>query len=142
MIRAFFLDIRDGKLKRLPFLGYSILLQVLGMLFIFGIVAVIAGAETVMGGDLSEAQAVLRKTFAGPAIVVMIGFFAATVFISLNLAAKRLRDIGLPGWLSVLAIAVITIAVSLLVSHESAQSLGYVTLIALVLPPSNMMSKG
>jgi len=142
MIRAFFLDIRDGKLTRLPFFGYTILLNVLGLVFVFGIVAAIAGAETVMGGDLSEAQAVLRKTFAGPLIIVMIGFFVTAVFASLNMAAKRIRDIGLPGWPVVLVLAAITIAISLLIPGKSAQSLSFVVWIILLLTPSNLMNKG
>ncbi len=142
MIRALFLDIRDGRLTRLPFLGYSLLLNILGLLFVFGIVAAISGAETLMGGDLQEAQAALRKAFSLPLIAVLSGFFGTVVFVALNLAAKRIRDIGLPGWLSVLAIAAITISVSLLVSDNASQTLSFVSWVALVLIPGGMMNKG
>ena len=142
MIRAFFLDIANGRLTRLPFLGYALLANILGLLFIFGIIAVIAGAETLMGGDLQEAQAALRKAFSVPLLAAIFGFFGIAVFVSLNLAAKRIRDIGLPGWLTVLAIAVVTISVSLLVSETASQTLSFATLVALPLTPSNLMNKG
>lgn len=141
MINAFFLDIRNGKLTRLPFFGYSVLLNVLGLVFIFGIIAAIAGTETVMGGDLSEAQAVLRKTFTGPLIIVLIVFFVTAVFATLNMAAKRIRDIGLPGWLTVLALAAILIAFSLLAPGKASQSFGFISWIILLLIPSGMMKK-
>lgn len=142
MIRAFFLDIRDGKMTRLPYFGYSILLDLLGLLFVFGIVVAMAGAETVMGGDLQEAQAVLRKVFTGPLLAALAVFFTVAVFASLNMSAKRIRDIGLPGWMVVFAIAVVTIAISILVSEKAAQSLSLVFWIALLLTPSNLLNKG
>ena len=142
MIRAFFLEIRVGRLKRLRYFGYSILLDVLGLLFVFGVVAAIAGAETAMGGDLQEMQAALRKAFAGPLVIVILGFVAAAVFASLNMSAKRIRDIGLPGWLVVLAIAMVTITVSILVSANAGQILSFMVWIGLLLTPGNLMSKG
>lgn len=141
MIRAFFLDVSDGKLQRLAYFGYTLLLDILGLIFMFGIVTMIAGAETAMSGDLQEAQAALRKAFSDPLIAALMIFLAAALFVSLNMGTKRMRDIGLPGWMAVAALAIITVGISMLISDEAAHGYSFLAWIGMLVTPSNLVGK-
>ena len=56
-------------------------------------------------------------------------------------AAKRICDIGLPGWWSVPAIFVITGVVSYMVSNEVSSAPHTLILVVLLLVPSNALEK-
>jgi len=118
MFRAFLGGLTTGRLARLPFLGFWLLLWVLFMLFGLGLAFGIGLAEPLIFDDLATAQGYLLEHIA-PALLVGFALFCLLfVFAQFNLAAKRIRDMGLPGW-----------SVLLLVALASA-GLGY------VLPPS------
>jgi uncharacterized membrane protein YhaH (DUF805 family) len=82
----------------------------------------------------------LRQRFGALAIFITVIFGIAVFFASINLMAKRIRDIGLPGWWSVLVIAVIQSVLSSAVSEEVAGGLHTLIWLALLFIPSNALS--
>jgi len=70
-------------------------------------------------------------------------WFIVTVaaFAGANLTAKRIQDIGLPGWRTVLAIALLVGLISAAVSQQVGNSLQFLIWLALVLVPTNAFAK-
>jgi uncharacterized membrane protein YhaH (DUF805 family) len=98
MLKSYFGDVKSGRLQRLPFLGYFILLQIIMVAIAVGIGAGIGAVENLVGGDLQQAQEMLRTRFGIPVIILLAILYGALFFAMLNLEAKRIRDMGLPGW--------------------------------------------
>jgi uncharacterized membrane protein YhaH (DUF805 family) len=139
MLRGLFGDVMNGRLARLTFLGYWVLLTVLVVTLGIGIGFAIGAAEHLMGGDLQAAQDQLRERFGGPAVIAIAVVFGAFAFAGLNIEAKRLRDIGLPGWWGVLGILVASTVLSFALSDEAASAFALVVLIALLLVPTGAL---
>jgi len=59
----------------------------------------------------------------------------------MNIMAKRIRDIGLPGWITVFGVMILEGIVSVVISEESGSSLHTVVWLLLVLVPSNTLGK-
>ena len=112
MFKTLFGDITDGRLRRLQFLGYSLFLVLLMIGFGLAVVMAIGAGEQLIGGDLQQAQDKLREWFTLPFLIVLGLVLFVLLFAHLNITAKRIRDIGLPGWWTVLGIAVLTGVVS------------------------------
>ena len=142
MIKALFGDIKTGRLMRLQYLGYSVLLSLLMLGFGFAVVAAIGAGEHIIGGDLQQAQDQLRETFTFPLMLVMAVVMPLFVFIGANIMAKRIRDIGLPGWWMVLAIFVISGVVSYMISNDVSNGLNTLIWVVLLLIPGNALAKG
>ena len=142
MIKALFGDIKTGRLMRLQYLGYSVLLSLLMLGFGFAVVAAIGAGEHIIGGDLQQAQDQLRETFTFPLMLVMAVVMPLFVFIGANIMAKRIRDIGLPGWWMVLAIFVISGIVSYTISNDVSSGLNTLIWVVLLLIPGNALAKG
>jgi len=141
MIKALFGDVKTGRLMRLQYLGYSVLLSVLMFGFGFAVVAAIGAGEHIIGGDLQQAQVQLRERFTLPAMLMFAVMMPLFVFIGANIMAKRIRDIGLPGWWMVLAIFVISGVVSYMVSNEVSNGLNTLIWVVLLLVPGNALAK-
>ena len=147
MLKSYFGDVKSGRLQRLPFLGYFILLQIIMVAIAVGIGAGIGAAESLVGGDLQQAQEMLRTRFGIPVIILLAILFGALFFAMLNLEAKRIRDMGLPGWWTLLAVAVISIILGVLynllvgaepqTSSQSSGAFSMIILLALLLIPSD-----
>jgi uncharacterized membrane protein YhaH (DUF805 family) len=142
MIKALLGDVKTGRLMRLQYLGYSLLVYLLMFGFVFVVILAIGAGEHIIGGDLQHAQDKLREMFTLPAMIVFAVIMPLFLFMVANIMAKRIRDIGLPGWWSVLAIIVITGIVSYMVSNEVSNGLSTLIWVVLLLVPSNSQSKG
>ena len=132
MFRVLLGDVRDGRLQRLPYLGYWLLLMLLmfGFMLAMGLAAGVG--EHIISGDLQAAQEKLRDWFALPAMLVMMVAMPLFFFMEANIMAKRIRDIGLPGWWVVLAIVLLTGSLSYMLSPQvsnGAQTLIWVLLL-------------
>ena len=138
MFRVLFGEISSGRLLRLPYLGWSVLVGVLGLAIAIGIGLAIGVAEQIVGGDLQSAQTQLTQQFGIPAIILVFALYAVLLFASLNVMAKRLRDIGLPGWWAVVAIAIIGMLISAVASQEVASGVNFLVWIALLLVPTGL----
>lgn len=137
MFATLFGDVRDGEIPRLPYLGYSLLLTFGSAGAIVLLVVALAGA-----GGLAQAESstALLAGLGLPvlAAVIVVAFLAA--FASLNLTAKRTRDLGLPGWTTVLLFVLGTAVLGAAVSESVASGLHVLAWLALLLLPSHAFS--
>ena len=140
MFKAFFGDITNGRLLRLSYLGYSLLLGLLVIGFGLAIVLAIGAGEHLIGGDLQQAQDKLREWFTLPFFIVFGLVSALFFFAGLNIMSKRIRDTGLPGWWIVLAIIVLEVIASSIISEQAGSSLHMLIWIALLLIPTNALA--
>jgi len=141
VLTVLFGDIKNGRLQRLPYLGYSVLITVLVMAVMMGIVAAIVGAEKLVGGDLQQAQAAIAQSMGIPFIILFSLFMVVMVFIQLNLMAKRIRDMGLPGWWIALAVLIIAGLIGGATSEQAGGGFQMLVFLLLVLIPSNSFGK-
>ena len=137
MLKIYFGEFSDGRLLRLPYLGYIILLIVLWFGFIVATVVAIGAAEHLMGGNLVEAQAIVMNSLGIPYLIVLGLVLLALFVASFNMMAKRARDMGLPGWVSVVGVMIVIWLVSFLVSDEAGSGVSTIVSFALLLIPSN-----
>jgi len=146
MIKALFGEVKTGRLMRLQYLGYSVLLSLLMFGFGLAIVMAIGVGEQIAGGDLQQVQGQLQdqllEQLTLPVILVMAVVMPLFLFIGVNIMAKRIRDIGLPGWWTVLAIFIVSGVVSYLVSENAGNIVNTLAWVAAVLVPSNALAKG
>ena len=84
----------------------------------FGVVALMSMTEQIMNGNLQQIQVTLTEKLGLPFMLFMVVFMLALAFASMNIAAKRIRDMGLWGWTILLILAVIGGAVSTLFPGE------------------------
>lgn len=102
MLQAYLGGLTGGRLGRLPFLGLWLLLWVLFALYGLGIAFGIGVVEPLVFEGAGAARDRLLGHFGprlGPGILAALGLFVLLfVFAQLNLLAKRIRDMGLPGW--------------------------------------------
>ena len=132
MFASLFGEVKTGRLARLQYLGYSLLIGVLVIGLMIVIVFAMGAGEHILGGDLRQAQEQLRKLFTVPLIAVLAVVGACFAFAGLNIMAKRIRDMGLPGWWgTVIAIIVLPTFLTFTVSPDFSH--GVSTLIWLVL---------
>jgi len=111
MWNIYFGEWSTGRLKRLSYLGYGVLLMAISFAVIIGVVMLGGGLENMMGAD----------TLAGMGIVAMLFsflFFIAMFISNLNIMAKRIRDMGLPAWRSVVVIIILSIVLEMLFSGQ------------------------
>lgn len=141
MLKPLFGDTATGRLARLPYLGYWILLGLLSVVIAIGIGASIGVAENAIGGDIQEAQAQLREHLGLPAVVLIFAVGMLLLFANLNLMAKRLRDMGLPAWWVVLGFVVISAVLSGGISEQASGGLYFVFWLALLLIPTDMFAR-
>ena len=140
MFKALFGDIQAGRLLRLPYLGYSILISVLMIVFGLALAFAAGVGEYLIAGDMEAAQLHMSENFSIVSVLLFIVVSVLFLFAGCNIMAKRLRDIGLPGWWMVLAIVVVTGAVAVMVSDEASNILQTLIWIVLLLVPSNSLT--
>ena len=150
MFKTYFGDITSGRLLRLPFLGYIVLLQVLFIALVMAGAASLGLAENLVGGDLTQAQQMLAEKFGLPAMIIIGIVVAAVIFATLNLEAKRIRDMGLPGWWTLLAVwiisSVIIVTVNVafgsdpVISKSISSAISAIGALALIFIPSDTFS--
>lgn len=142
MLKILFGQITTGRLTRLPYFGYTLLLAALFIGFALIVVFLIGAGEQLIGGDLQQAQAKLAKWFARPFMIVFALVVALIALAWVNILAKRIRDIGLPGWWSVVAIIVLTALVSVAASEQASSILHGLITVALLVIPTNALGAG
>lgn len=101
-------NIQHGQLARLPYLGFSLLI---------GLVLILLGLSVMMLGNGIEQAADLESgislTLSLPEFTLLLVVAAVMGFAGVNLMAKRLRHIGLPGWPTTLALTLLVAAVGI-----------------------------
>ena len=118
MLKTYFGEWGTGKLQRLPYFGYHILLIVLIIAIILGTIFTVGAAENFMGGNLAETQKMLMDKFGFIAIAgIMLLIFAAMLG-QLNILGKRIRDIGLPVLGTILGIMLISLILNIILPPQ------------------------
>jgi len=107
MWNVYFGEWHSGRLKRLPYLGYDLLIWVLSFVIIFGLIMLAGGFENVVSPDALAGVGILGMIF-------FFLFFIGALVANLNIMAKRVRDMGLPAWKSVLGIILVSFVLELL----------------------------
>lgn len=142
MLKTLFGDVHNGRLKRLQYVGYSLLLSLLMIGFGFAVVAAIGLGEDFIGGDLQQVQDMLRERLTLPYMIVFAVATLLFMFTGANIMSKRIRDIGLPGWWSVLALLVLFTALSYAVSDQISSILQSLVWLLLSLIPGDSVAGG
>ena len=140
--RIFFGEIRDGRLARLPFLAWTMLLGL--MVIGFGLLAgaTLAVVQNLIGGNPATSQAILEEVLAGPLVVGLTLIGLVVLFAQYNLVAKRARDIGLPGWPTVLVVFLLTGLAGATLSEMAIGWANAVVGLTLLLIPSDGLRRG
>lgn len=141
MVTALFGELRCGKLQRLAYLGYMVFLAVLLIVLGVGAAFLMGLGEQLFGGELQQAQETSKPWFSIPFMLLFAVVMAIFIYAKLNITAKRIRDIGLPGWKMVLALLVVDILLVAIVSREAASSFMFAILLLLLFVPTAMMVK-
>lgn len=140
MFRVFFGDIAKGRLLRLPYLGYAILLPLLVLLLFFGFAVLLGLTDKIMGGDVQAMQDIIASQVSVLAFFFLIPLMCMVVFAHFNIMAKRIRDMGLPGWWGILGITIFEIFMSIFVNEEIGGYLNFIVWLCLVLIPGNFFN--
>ena len=118
MLKTYYGEWGTGKLQRLPYLGYHLLLIVLIMAIIMGTIFAVGAAENFMGGNLAETQKMLMDKFGFVAIAgIMVLIFTAMLG-QLNILGKRIRDIGLPVLGTIIGIMLISLILNIVLPPQ------------------------
>jgi uncharacterized membrane protein YhaH (DUF805 family) len=142
VLKTLFGDVHNGRLKRLHYVGYSLLLSLFMIGFGFAVVAAIGLGEDFIGGDLQQVQDMLRERLTLPYMIVFAVATLLFMFTGANIMSKRIRDIGLPGWWSVLALLVLFTALSYAVSDQISSILQSLVWLLLSLIPGDSVAGG
>ena len=111
MWKVYFGEWQSGRLKRLPYLGYDVLLMVLGFVIVMGVLLLAGGS---MERILSMGLAGVLESMGLVLILAIFVVFIALGIANLNIMAKRIRDMGLPAWGTVAGIILMSIVLNLL----------------------------
>jgi uncharacterized membrane protein YhaH (DUF805 family) len=143
MFQILFGEIQGGRLKRLPYLGYYLLLVLLFLVVGIGVGVALGVSERMVGGDLVEAQAIVAERFGVVGIVGVVAVVALILFAQLNLAAKRVRDMGIgAAWLVLFAVLLLVTLASSVLGQEYAGLINLIFFVILVLVPTDAFARG
>lgn len=143
MIRTLLGDTRSGRLQRLPYLGYYALIVLLFLALAIGIGVAIGAAEVMADGDLADAPLMVGERLGVVGMILVVAVFALLVFAQLNIAAKRVRDIGVPApWLVLLGVLILVNLISQWLGPQLAGALNLFVFLALLLVPSSAWAQG
>ncbi len=137
---TYFGDFKAGRLRRLSFLGYTLLIVVLLSAFIIISFFSIIGVEKIYGGDLTKAPNLIRYFLGIPYAITSATVIFALFTAGLNITAKRARDIGLSGWYFVAGLIIVSVFASIFISLFDSLSIGLLVGLLLVLIPGNIIN--
>lgn len=141
MFRTYFGDVSSGRIGRLKYLGHWILLCLAVIIVLVGITASVDFSRQIMEANAAAIQDSLTQRIGMPILWLLMLFALAVLFASLNIMAKRLRDMGVSGWGLVLVIAVISFVLTGYAPVEVASGFSILVFLALVLLPGRMTDR-
>jgi len=139
MFKTLWGEVGRGRLRRLPFLGWYLLIVVIVLLGSFAVGASVGVAEQGAGGDMAAVQARVAEQFGVLGTVLILVLFVVLLFAQLNITAKRFRDIGLPGWIVLLGVLIISGLLGAFVGQGISVGFNLLVLLALLLVPSDVL---
>jgi len=119
MLKTYFGEWGSGKLQRLPYLGYYVLLMVIVFAVIFGGIFAIGASETIFSGNLADTQAMLMDKLGIFAMVGILVLMFLAFIGQVNILAKRIRDMGLPVLWTILGIILLSMLLNMLFPPEA-----------------------
>lgn len=131
VLQQLFRDWRTGRIGRAAFVAYSV-----------AIWAVLYGTHLLLPSPLEGKGAPLGSnvSVAAPLFVAILGMVA--LIASLNLAAKRFRDVGLPGWTTVVGVTVVNGTLLYLVPGLAYPWFSLAVFAALAATPPGLFARG
>jgi len=121
MLNVYFREWQSGRLQRLAYLGYYILLMVIAIVIILGTIFAVGATAKLMGGDVVATQAMLMEHFGIIAIIGVVGLMIAIILGQLNIMAKRIRDMGLPALWTIIGMIAFSIILNILFPAQSVE---------------------
>lgn len=121
MLKVYFGEWGNGRLKRLAYLGYYLLLMVLFAAILFGSIFAVGATENIMNGDIAATQAMLLDRFGFVFIALIFVFMIAMMVAQINILAKRIRDMGLPAVWTILGIIAVSLVLNILFPAQSVE---------------------
>ena len=123
MLKTYFSDWGYGKLQRLPYLGYYVLLMVLMMAILFGGIMLVGATENIIGGNLEATQQMLTVKFGIVSLIAFSSLIFIMILAQVNILGKRIRDMGLPVLWTILGIVLISMVLNVIFPpHEIAMA--------------------
>jgi len=119
MLKVYFGEWGNGRLKRLAYLGYYFLLMVLSLAVLFAAIVAIGATGTIMDGDVLATQTMLMDYFGPAAMAGFMIFVLAMIVAQVNILAKRIRDMGLPAVWTIIGLIAISITLNILFPVQS-----------------------
>ncbi len=113
MLKVYFGEWGEGRLQRLAYLGYHVLLVFIIVAIFLGTIVAIGATEKFMGGDLIATQEMLSERFGLLAIFGIVVLMTGMLLGQINIMAKRIRDMGLPAAWTILGIVVISMILNM-----------------------------
>ncbi len=114
MWNVYFGEWSKGRLKRLPYLGYYVLLIVLVIAAAFGMIFAAGSLESVMNGTILENQAALLEHFGIATLIGVVTFIIVVIVAQVNILAKRIRDMGLPAFWTIVGLIAVSVLLNIL----------------------------
>lgn len=139
-MHVLFLDVSNGRIGRLSFLGHSLLLMLLFLIVGLAIAVAFGVTGHMLNADLHAASTTVMAAAGVPFIILMVALIVAFLFASLNITAKRVRDIGLPGWTVTIGY-VIVVGLIAQWSQNVTHTLDTLSFLALLLVPGGMVGQ-
>lgn len=135
MLHIYFGGLRDERLGRLGYFAYWLLLAIFlitgGLLIGFGV----GMADSLSGNGVPDTEPGPREPFGVPFVFAIWAVGLTALFAELNISAKRVRHIGLPGWPVTLAIYAVILLAAAFISQKLGLALAVLAWLALVLAP-------
>jgi uncharacterized membrane protein YhaH (DUF805 family) len=107
IIPTLFTELTSGRLGRLPFILYVTGLHLSLLLFMVWVATSAGLAEHAVSGDLAAAEQALSDWMSPLSLTLSAVFLLTATFANFNLLAKRIRDMGIPGWTSLLVYVIL-----------------------------------
>jgi len=114
MLKTYFGEWGTGRLQRLPYFGYHILLTIIVMAIIFGSIMIVGSMQSMMDGSIAETQTMLLEKFGMLGIIGLITLVFVAILGQVNILGKRLRDMGLPVLWTILGIVAVSLVLNVI----------------------------
>jgi uncharacterized membrane protein YhaH (DUF805 family) len=121
MFKVYFGEWSSGRLARLQYLGYYLLLMLLAFIVIMGALFTAGALGSLGGGDIAATQEALLSKLGVPIVIGAVLFIIAIAVAQFNIFIKRIRDMGLPVLWTVLALIAVSIVLNILFPGETVQ---------------------
>ncbi len=114
MLNIYFGEWGSGRLQRLPYLGYHVLIMFLVVFIAIGLVFAMGLLGSLMSGNIKEIENIMGNQLGILASVLFTILILSMIIGQINIFAKRIRDMGLPVIWTILGIIVISMALNLI----------------------------